>query len=105
LITCIIVIGIGLIVVYSRRKPKLQRTEVAMTPMPATAFENPANDAEARTNNNLYAGLQQPTAAEAGAVGGVGTGDNEPSAMYESLLDDQQKSSQVLPSFETFKGN
>jgi len=65
------------------------------------SFENPAY------NNNLYSDLQQPSAPVTGAAGGGGGGgDNheEPPVMHESL-DDQQKSQQVQPSFETYKGN
>ena len=66
------------------------------------SFENPAY------NNNLYSDLQQPSAPVAGAAGGGGGGDGdnheEPPVMHESV-DDQQKSQQVQPSFETFKGN
>jgi len=79
-----------------------------MIPMTVTAsdqshnndsFENPAY------NNNLYSDLQQPSAPVTGAAGGGGGGDHEePPVMHESL-DDQQKSQQVQPSFETYKGN
>jgi len=62
------------------------------------SFENPAY------NNNLYSDLQQPSAPVSGAVGGGGDNHEEPPVMHESL-DDQQKSQQVQPSFETFKGN
>jgi len=65
------------------------------------SFENPAY------NNNLYSDLQQPSAPVTGAAGGGGGGggdSHEPPVMHESL-NDQQKSQQVQPSFETFKGN
>ena len=66
------------------------------------SFENPAY------NNNLYSDLQQPSAPVTGAAGGGGGGGGdsheEPPVMHESL-NDQQKSQQVQPSFETFKGN
>ena len=109
LIVCVIVICVLITVFHLRKNPRQERIEAAIIPMHTTAstpsynndgFENPAS------NNNVYSDVQQPVAPVAGAVGGVGSGNHEePSAMYESLLDDQQKGPQVQPSFETFKGN
>ena len=94
LIACVI----GLVVcMYLRRKPRRERTETAMIPMPVTSspnnynndafddtasYENPASNAQASDD------FQQPVA---GAVGGVGTGksDCEDTAMYETLSGDQ----------------
>ena len=56
-------------------------------------------------DNYAYSNYLQPLAAAAGAVGGVGGKDNssEPSALYELLLDDQGRSPQVQPSYDTLK--
>ena len=82
------------------------RTEVAVIPMPATAAANDYNndafdsscekaDAESTSDqankDNLYCNWQQlPSAADAGAVGGVDDENNEYEQfeMYESLQND-----------------
>jgi len=111
LIICVIVISVVVIILHVGKHRRKELTEADVIPMDATtasqnysndAFENPA------CINNLHGDLQQPSGPVAGAVGGVAAGNiyrDEPSAMYESLSDDQRDSPQVHASFETFKGN
>ena len=108
LIICVIVIGL---VVHFRQNPRQERTDAVMIPMPVTAssnsynndafddaiqYENAANITKS-PNNNACSDVQQPSAQVAGAVGGVGTGDEyeEPTSMYESLSDDRGQRSEV----------
>jgi len=95
LIICVIVIGF---VVHSRQKPRADRTEVAMTPMPVAAsnydlldntskYENRANDTQ-DSNNNAYSDVQEITSASAGGAVGEDTKHHEPFARYDSLPDD-----------------
>jgi len=95
LIICIIIIGL-LLYMYFRQKPRQERTEVPMIPMPVATTTNGRNsdvfDDTAKcedsaenaqtSDSNAYSKFQQPSDPVAGAEGGIGCGD-----MYESLLD------------------
>jgi len=81
--------------VQSRRNPQQEPMGTAMIPLPVTASNQ-------SYNHDSLNDTAKCAAAHAGAVNGVGTvNDSQPFAMYDSLSDDQGRSSQFPPSYDT----
>jgi len=107
IIAAVVVVGLLLIpivivfairVLHLRRKPRQERTEMALTPMTASAstndafgeaakYENPSANHQA-SNYNTYIEIQPSSSPAGGSVGDVGSGD-KPFAKYDMLPGDQ----------------